>query len=120
VVLDSEPTDHVIIGISSSDVSEGTVAPTSLTFTSSDWEYAQAVTVTGVDDAVDDGDIAYTAITAAATGDPATTASTAADVSVTNTDDDGAGITVTPVSGWSPPRRAAPRLHVVLDQRADR
>ena len=100
VVLDSQPTNDVTIGISSSDVTEGTVAPASLTFTSSDWNTPQAVTVTGVDDALDDGDIGYTAITAAATStDPGYSGVNAADVAVTNTDDDAAGITVTPVSG---------------------
>ena len=58
---------------------------------------AQTVTVTGVDDAVDDGDVAYTIVTAAATsGDPNYSGVDAADVTVTNTDNDAAGITVTP------------------------
>ena len=41
--------------------------PASLTFTAANWNVAQTVTVTGVDDAVDDGDVAYTIVTAAAT-----------------------------------------------------
>ncbi len=58
---------------------------------------AQTVTVTGVDDAVDDGDIAYTIVTAAATSSRRRLQRLdAADVSVTNTDNDAAGITVTP------------------------
>ena len=60
VVLDTQPTADVTIGLSSSDTTEGTVAPASLTFTTANWNVAQTVTVTGVDDAVDDGDIAYT------------------------------------------------------------
>ena len=56
------------IGLSSSDTTEGTVSPASLTFTAANWNTAQTVTVTGVDDAVDDGAIrAYTIVTAAAT-----------------------------------------------------
>ena len=43
------------------------MAPASLTFTTANWNAAQTVTVTGVDDLVDDGDIAYTIVTAAAT-----------------------------------------------------
>ena len=55
------------------------------------------MTVTGVNDDVDDGDVAYTIVTAAAASTDADyTGSTAADVSVTNTDDDAAGITVDP------------------------
>jgi hypothetical protein len=66
VVLTSEPTADVTIGVSSSDTSEGTVAPSSLTFTAGDWSTAQTVTVTGVDDSVVDGDIGYTILLAAA------------------------------------------------------
>ena len=38
----------------------------SLTFTPANWNTPQTVTVTGVDDAIDDGDVAYTIVTAAA------------------------------------------------------
>src|SRR5207237_501430 len=82
------------------DLTEGTVAPASLTFTAGNWNVAQTVTVTGVDDAVDDGDIAYTIVTApAASADPNYNNLNAADVGVTNTDDDAAGINVAPVAG---------------------
>jgi hypothetical protein len=92
VVLNTQPTADVIIGLSSSDTTEGTVAPASLTFTSSDWGTAQTVTVTGVDDTLDDGDVAYTILTAAAvSGDLDYNDMDAADVSVTNTDDDTTG-----------------------------
>ena len=58
------------------------------------------MTVTGVDDAVDDGDVSYTIVTAAATsGDPGYNGINPADVSAINTDDDVAGITVSPTSG---------------------
>src|SRR2546427_404434 len=67
VVLATQPTANVTIGLSSSDVSEGTVSPASLTFTSGNWNTAQTVAVTGVDDFVADGAVAYTIVTAAAT-----------------------------------------------------
>ena len=51
VVLASEPTANVTVGLSSSDTTEGTVSPASLTFTTANWNTAQTVTVTGVDDA---------------------------------------------------------------------
>ena len=35
------------------------MSPASLTFTTANWNTAQTVTVTGVDDCLDDGDIAY-------------------------------------------------------------
>jgi len=92
VVLQSMPSADVIIPLSSSNVNEGTVSPASLTFTSLNWNIQQTVTVTGVDDVVDDNDVQYTIIT----GDPtsgdagydALNANDVADVTVTNTDDD--------------------------------
>ena len=94
VVLTSEPSADVTIPILSLDTSEGTALPASLTFTSANWDTAQTVTVTGVDDALVDGDITYTV----EVGDPAggdydalTNADTA-DVSVTNLDDDSATV----------------------------
>ena len=69
MVLTAQPTADVTIGLSSSDTTEGTVAPASLTFTNGNWNVAQTVTVTGVDDALDDGDVVYTILTAPATGD---------------------------------------------------
>ncbi len=100
VVLDSQPTANVTIGLSSSDLTEGTVAPASVTFTTVNWNVAQTVTVTGVDDALVDGNIAYTIVTAAAaSADAAYNGLDPTDVSVTNTDDDVAGVTVNPTSG---------------------
>jgi len=71
VVLDSEPTANVTIGLSSSDTTEGTVLPTSLTFQPSNWDTPKTVTVTGVNDDLDDGDIAYTIVTAEASSSDA-------------------------------------------------
>ena len=100
VVLNTQPTADVTIALSSSDTTEGTVAPASLTFTTANWNVAQTVTVTGVNDAVDDGDVGYTIVTApAASTDPNYSGVNAADVAVTNTDNDSAGITVTPTAG---------------------
>src|SRR5207245_2684 len=100
VVLTSQPAADVSIGLSSSDLTEGTVAPALVTFTAADWNTPQTVTVTGVDDQVVDGNIAYTIVTAAAVStDPVYDNLNAADVAVTNTDNDVAGITVNPTSG---------------------
>src|SRR5262249_25413507 len=71
IALNSQPTANVTIGLSSSDTTEGTVAPASLTFTAANWNVPQTVTITGVDDFVQDGDITYTIITApAVSADP--------------------------------------------------
>ena len=63
VKLASEPTGNVVLGVASSDTTEGTVSASSLTFTATDWSTAQTVTLTGVDDAPAnpaDGDRDYT------------------------------------------------------------
>jgi len=93
VVLNNAPTANVTVPLSSSDTTEGTVSPTSLVFTTANWNVPQTVTVTGVNDTIDDGDIAYTIITGPATStDPIYSGDNAPDVSVTNIDDDAAGI----------------------------
>ena len=55
VVLDSQPTSNVVFTVVSADTDEATVSPTPLTFTSLNWSTPQTVTVTGVDDSIDDG-----------------------------------------------------------------
>ena len=89
VNLTSQPTSDVVLGLSSSDTTEGNVAPTSLTFTSVNFNTPQQVTITGVDDATVDGNIAYSIITAATTSsDSAYNGLNPTDVSVTNNDND--------------------------------
>ncbi|MFA5374661.1 MAG: hypothetical protein WC455_02740 [Dehalococcoidia bacterium] len=100
IKLNTQPTANVVIGLTSNDSTEGTVSPASVTFTTTTWDTWQTVTVTGIDDAVDDDDISYKIVTAAATsGDTKYSGKNADDVSVTNTDDDTAGVTVNPTSG---------------------
>jgi hypothetical protein len=103
VVLNDAPTDNVVVESASLDSTEGTVTTgSSLTFTTGNWATPQTVTVTGVNDDVDDGDIAYTIDVS--TNDTTTLDNTydavdPADVSVTNTDNDTAGVTVSTISG---------------------
>ncbi len=90
VALSSAPTASVTIGVTSSDVSENTVSPPTITFDSNNWNTAQTLTVTGVDDAIDDGNQTSTILLAAATStDAGYSGRKPADVTVTNTDDDG-------------------------------
>lgn len=100
VALDSQPTADVTINVSSGDTTEGAVNTSAMTFTPSNWNIAQTVTVTGVNDDVDDGDVAYMIVTApASSADPGYSGLDAADVSAVNTDNDTAGFTVSPISG---------------------
>jgi len=59
VALKSAPSDNVTVSVSSSSNSEGTVSPSTLTFTPNNWSSTQTVTVTGVDDNSTDGHKAY-------------------------------------------------------------
>ena len=116
IVLNTQPTADVTIGLTSSDTSEGTVSPASVTFTAANWSTPQTVTVIGVNDDLDDSDVAYTIVTAAATSTDANyNGLDAADVSVTNTDDDTAGITVTPISGDTSEGGGTATFTIVLD-----
>ncbi|MBU2646678.1 SBBP repeat-containing protein [bacterium] len=60
VKLKSPPESGVLISIASSDATEGTVNPSSLSFAPSNWNTSQMVTVTGVDDNEEDGDQTFT------------------------------------------------------------
>jgi hypothetical protein len=100
VVLNTQPVANVTVPLVSSDPTEGTVFPAALTFTPANWNVAQTATVTGVDDNLPDGNIAYTIQTQpAVSADPVYAGFDAADVAVTNIDNDTAGITIDPVAG---------------------
>lgn len=60
VTLGSQPADDVTIQVSSSDTTEGTANPASLTFTSANWSTAQEITVAGASDDSNDGNQNYT------------------------------------------------------------
>tara|TARA_R110002049_G_scaffold185580_3_gene353828 strand:+ start:61123 stop:65544 length:4422 start_codon:yes stop_codon:yes gene_type:complete len=93
VVLSAQPSGTVTVNVSVSD-GETTVGPSSLTFTTGNWQTPQTVTVT----AVDDGDLegAHTgAISLSASGADATyNATTNPDVLVNVIDNEGAGASV--------------------------
>ncbi len=98
VVLDSQPTAVVTITLNSLDVSEGTVLPAQLVFTDSNWSTSQDVTVTGQNDDIEDGDITYDVQITTNSLDQVYNAVDPAYVSVTNGDDDTAGVIVNPIS----------------------
>ena len=100
VVLNTQPTANVTIALSSSNTAEGTVLPASLIFTTANWNVAQTVTVTGVDDAVVDGaDHLHDRDGAGGEHRPQLQQRERGRRPVTNTDNDAAGITVTPTTG---------------------
>ncbi|HEX8780607.1 MAG TPA: hypothetical protein VF728_05510, partial [Nocardioides sp.] len=98
LTLASEPVADVVVTLSSDDPTEGTVSPATVTFTAADWNVARTVTLTGVNDFVDEGDVAYAVQVAAASPDPKYQG-LAASVAATNTDDDAAGFAASPAAG---------------------
>lgn len=101
VSLDTIPSDDVTINLSSTDATEGSVSPTELVFTTLDYN-AKSVTVTGIDDGVQDGPQTYMIVTS-----PASSADTdyanldASNVSLTNIDNEAGapGLSVIPTMG---------------------
>ena len=59
VELTRQPTANVTVTIASQDTTEGTVSPTPLIFTSTTWNMAQTVSVTGVEDNINDGPVTW-------------------------------------------------------------
>ena len=102
VKLNTEPTENVsfTLEIDSGDLTEGEItSSTTLTFTPLNWDQNQTITLSGLDDEIDDGNIVYQInISNASSADPKYNAQFATSVSATNVDDDASGFVVTPVS----------------------
>ena len=109
VVLDSQPTASVVVTVAGHSGTEVLPAPTTLTFTSMNWETAQTVTVTAVNDADTTNDTVSLTHSAAST-DTDYNGITIAGVTVTVEDNDTAkvtGVVLTPGDGelavaWAP------------------
>ena len=92
VVLGSEPSADVVVGVNSSRPGEGRVNPASLTFTQSNWSVPQTVVISGVNDCIADGDQAYRIIAARAVSNDLNYAGVKGpDQTLINLDDDAPG-----------------------------
>ncbi|MBA7677494.1 hypothetical protein ES703_85752 [subsurface metagenome] len=96
ITLNAPPTDDVVIDLTSTDISEGTVSPSSLTFTTANWINAQIVTVTGVNDDIADGHQGYMITAVSSSTDPDYDNLTIADVYMQNIDNGTAGYIINP------------------------
>jgi hypothetical protein len=96
VRLNSQPSAAVTVTLTSSDPGEGTPSPAALVFSPANWDSNQSVTVTGQDDPVADGDIAYTIQTGVLSSDSDYSSLDPADVDLTNLDNDTPGYTINP------------------------
>ena len=125
VVLNTEPTGTVTITLGGLDAAKDQslmVTPTTLTFTQRNWNIAQMVSVSAVEDSDGTGTEAPNTpvmLTHSVNGGGYSRV-TALGVSVTVRDNDTAGLTVTPTSWKSPRDRAAPiRWHSIPSRRAN-
>ena len=97
VELDTEPTGTVTVAVASADTRIVTVSPATLRFTAANWNSAQAVAVTGVNDDVDNTDDERSAMVTHTPSGGGYGAGEAASLEVSVTDDDAApaGIVLT-------------------------
>jgi hypothetical protein len=111
VVLTAQPDSHVVIDVTSGDIGEAMVSPAQLTFTSSNWNVAQTVTVTGANDDLIDGPQTSSVTLAIndAGSDDHFDALVHQNVSVTTADNDTAGfVTINQAAGQDDPTNASP------------
>jgi alpha-tubulin suppressor-like RCC1 family protein len=100
VALATKPTVDVTVTLSIDKADEAGLDKTTLTFTPANFATAQTVTITGKDDDVDDGDVAYKVVFGAATStDSGYSGKKPADIALTNIDNDTAGLTISAPSG---------------------
>jgi hypothetical protein len=98
VSLTSAPTAPVTINLADGDPTQGTLSQSTLTFTTANWNIAQAVTVTGLDDHIVQGDQTYQIAGTATSSDANYNNLAMTPVIVTNTEADVAGYSITPTS----------------------
>ena len=119
VVLNAEPASNVVILVNGGDTGEATVDQPSLTFTSANWNAAQVVTVTGIDDDLVDGDqnSLITLSSDPANSDDSFDPLADQTISTTTTDDDVASFTVVESAGSTSVNESGTTdtLSVVLD-----
>ena len=60
VALTTQPSGNVTVNVLSSNTAEGTLSSNVLNFTPTNWNVAQTIVVTGIDDVVDDGNTNFT------------------------------------------------------------
>ena len=88
----------MVLSVVSSDTGEVTTGSATVTFTNANWSTAQTVTLTGVNDDVDDGNVNSTITIAVVDGSSSNEFDNVANqtFAVANTDNDDAAFTVTP------------------------
>ena len=117
IALPFQPSSDVTVQITSDAPDSALADVTELIFTVAQWDQAQSVVVTGVDDDLDDGDMSsLVQLLPLQSADAAYNDVDPPDIVVVNLDDDTAGVTVMPATGLTTTEGAAPAtIDVVLD-----
>ncbi len=119
VRLTSMPLSAVTITPTSSDTGEGTVSPATLSFTNQNWNSYQTLTITGVDDNVTDGTQSYQIDFPVSTNDPKYSTLTISALSLSNKDDEVAGVVVGTISGNTSESGASATFTVKLNSQPE-
>ena len=99
VRLTSMPLSTVTVTPTSSDNGEGQVSPDTLSFTNKNWNTYQTLTISGVDDNVTDGTQSYQINFPLSTEDTKYSSLSVSSLSMSNKDDEVAGVVVGTISG---------------------
>ena len=99
LALDKAPESHVVVTLVSSDMTEGTVEPQTLTFDGQNYATPQYFSITGQPDGIIDGDITYTVTATATTDDTSFSSGTVFSWTIINRDIDGAKPDPKPIEG---------------------
>ncbi len=90
VQLGQAPSASVTVAVSSGDSTEGSVSPSTMTFTTQNWNTAQTVTVTGANDSIQDGNVSWNVVlNPASSGDSTYNGLSNVNVAMTTSDDEG-------------------------------
>ncbi|MBF0236228.1 MAG: Ig-like domain-containing protein [SAR324 cluster bacterium] len=114
VMLQSKPAGNISIGITSSAIDEGTVSPPGMTFLTSNWNTPQMVTVTGVDDAIADGNQNFSIFLDNTASVGTYIGVEPNDVTVINEDDESVGVTVSALTGTGTSESGSKQEHFTI------
>jgi hypothetical protein len=101
VALTAQPLSDVVVSVTSGNTAQATGSPTTLTFTSANWNTPQTVTATAVNDNLADGtvNVPFTLAVVDASSDDAFDSASDATVTVITRDNDTAGLAVVESGG---------------------
>lgn len=119
LALDKAPESPVVVTLVSSDMTEGTVEPQTLTFDGQNYATPQYFSITGQPDGIIDGDITYTVTATATTDDTSFSSGTVFSWTIINRDIDGANPIPSPSKArifglWPPISHPMPKATIPM------